>query len=60
MVSDYKIKIKKLEQDIAFLNTNVTRLETQLTRYRTAAEESERIEDELKAEKRKTQREVCH
>lgn len=31
-----------------------------MLRYRTAAENAERIEDELKAEKRKLQREVTH
>lgn len=34
------------------------RLEGQVVRYKTAAENAERIEDELKAEKRKLQREV--
>lgn len=43
----------------------VTRLEGQVMRYKTAAENSEKVEDELKAEKRKLQREVaafpaCH
>ena len=36
----------------------VARLETQVTRFRVAAETSEKSEDELKAEKRKLQREV--
>lgn len=36
----------------------VIRLESQVTRYRSAAENAEKIEDELKAEKRKLQREV--
>lgn len=33
-------------------------MEGQVARYKTAAENAERIEDELKAEKRKLQREV--
>lgn len=37
----------------------VTRLEGQVTRYKTAAENAEKVEDELKAEKRKLQREVA-
>lgn len=36
----------------------VIRLESQVARYRSAAENAEKIEDELKAEKRKLQREV--
>lgn len=37
----------------------VTRLEGQVMRYKTAAENSEKVEDELKAEKRKLQRGVA-
>lgn len=36
----------------------VARLESQVIRYKSAAETSEKIEDELKIEKRKLQREV--
>lgn len=36
----------------------VTRLEGQVTRYKSAAENAEKVEDEMKAEKRKLQREV--
>jgi hypothetical protein len=36
----------------------VARLETQVARFQTAAETAERAEEELKAEKRKLQREV--
>ncbi len=60
LVSDYKFKLKKSEQEVSVLQGNVARLETQLTRYRTAAEEAEKLEDELKADKRKSQREVCY
>lgn len=41
-----------------FFAFQVTRLEGQVTRYKSAAENSEKVEDELKAEKRKLQREV--
>lgn len=56
-VSDYKFKLKKSEQEIATLQASVVRLEGQVTRYKTASEEGEKVEDELKAEKRKLQRE---
>ncbi len=36
----------------------ITRLEGQVSRYKTSADNSEKVEDELKAEKRKLQREV--
>lgn len=36
----------------------INRLEGQVLRYKTAAENAEKVEDELKAEKRKLQREV--
>lgn len=38
--------------------TQVIRLEAQVTRYKSAAENAEKVEDELKVEKRKLQREV--
>lgn len=36
----------------------INRLEGQVTRYKSSADNAEKIEDELKAEKRKLQREV--
>ncbi|KAI5624014.1 dentin sialophosphoprotein isoform X17 [Silurus asotus] len=57
-VSDFKFKLVKSEQEITTLEQNVTRLEGQVTRYRSAAENAEKVEDELKAEKRKLQREL--
>ncbi|XP_059583169.1 leucine-rich repeat flightless-interacting protein 1 isoform X7 [Alligator mississippiensis] len=57
-ISDLKFKLAKSEQEITALEQNVIRLEGQVTRYKTAAENAERIEDELKAEKRKLQREL--
>lgn len=38
----------------------MTRLEGQVLRYKSAAENAEKVEDELKAEKRKLQREVVY
>ena len=58
MVSDYNFKLKQSEHEINVLNGNVERLEAQLARHRTAAEESELLEDQLKTERRKMQREV--
>ncbi|XP_034377977.1 leucine-rich repeat flightless-interacting protein 1 isoform X42 [Arvicanthis niloticus] len=57
-ISDLKFKLAKSEQEITALEQNVIRLESQVTRYRAAAENAEKIEDELKAEKRKLQREL--
>ncbi|KAL8183847.1 UNVERIFIED_CONTAM: Leucine-rich repeat flightless-interacting protein 2 [Gekko kuhli] len=57
-VSDLKFKLTKAEQEITALEQNVIRLESQVTRYKTASENAERIEDALKAEKRKLQREL--
>ncbi|XP_078254038.1 leucine-rich repeat flightless-interacting protein 2 isoform X6 [Rhinoraja longicauda] len=57
-LSEYKFKLSKAEQDIATVEQNVARLEGQLHRYKTATENSEKIEDELKAEKRRLQREL--
>lgn len=39
--------------------SQVSRLEGQVLRYKAAAENAEKVEDELKAEKRKLQREVA-
>ncbi|XP_054241212.1 leucine-rich repeat flightless-interacting protein 2 isoform X6 [Indicator indicator] len=57
-ISEYKFKLSKAEQDITTLEQNIGRLEGQVTRYKNAAENAEKIEDELKAEKRKLQREL--
>merc|ERR1711963_871290 len=58
VLDDYKFKLQKSEQDINTLQTNVARLETQVIRFKTAAETAERSEEELKTERRKLQREV--
>ncbi|XP_077440313.1 leucine-rich repeat flightless-interacting protein 2 isoform X10 [Vanacampus margaritifer] len=57
-ISDLKFKLVKSEQEVATLEQNVIRLEGQVTRYRTASESAEIVEDELKVEKRKLQREL--
>ncbi|KAM8789583.1 leucine-rich repeat flightless-interacting protein 1 isoform 4-T4 [Rhynchonycteris naso] len=57
-ISDLKFKLAKSEQEITALEQNIIRLESQVSRYKSAAENAERIEDELKAEKRKLQREL--
>jgi len=41
-----------------FSSVQVARLESQVIRYKSASESAEKIEDELKVEKRKLQREV--
>nr|CAD7604407.1 unnamed protein product [Timema genevievae] len=46
------------KQDVSTLQANVVRLESQVIRYKSASESSEKGEDELKVEKRKLQREV--
>ncbi|KAK7154130.1 hypothetical protein R3I94_007484 [Phoxinus phoxinus] len=57
-VNDLKFKLVKSEQEVTALEQNVTRLEGQVTRYKAVSENSEKVEDELKAEKRKLQREL--
>nr|XP_012611099.1 leucine-rich repeat flightless-interacting protein 1 isoform X21 [Microcebus murinus] len=57
-ISDLKFKLAKSEQEITALEQNVIRLESQVARYKSAAENAEKVEDELKAEKRKLQREL--
>ncbi|KAM4592130.1 leucine-rich repeat flightless-interacting protein 2 isoform 9-T11 [Odontesthes bonariensis] len=57
-ISEYKFKLSKAEQEIGTMEQNISRLEGQVSRYKAAADNSEKIEDELKAEKRKLQREL--
>ncbi|XP_046794112.1 leucine-rich repeat flightless-interacting protein 2 isoform X26 [Gallus gallus] len=57
-ISEYKFRLSKAEQDITTLEQNIGRLEGQVARYKNAAENAEKVEDELKAEKRKLQREL--
>ncbi|XP_020295743.1 leucine-rich repeat flightless-interacting protein 2 isoform X2 [Pseudomyrmex gracilis] len=58
LLADYKFKLQKAEQDTSTLQATVARLESQVIRYKSAAEASEKSEDELKVEKRKLQREI--
>ncbi|XP_046678856.1 leucine-rich repeat flightless-interacting protein 2 [Homalodisca vitripennis] len=58
LLGDYKFKLQKAEQDVNTLQATVARLESQVVRYKSAAETSEKLEDELKLEKRKLQREL--
>ncbi|XP_028278828.1 leucine-rich repeat flightless-interacting protein 2 isoform X5 [Parambassis ranga] len=57
-ISEYKFKLSKAEQEMGTMEQNINRLEGQVSRYKTAADNSEKVEDELKAEKRKLQREL--
>ncbi|RZF49057.1 hypothetical protein LSTR_LSTR012122 [Laodelphax striatellus] len=57
LISDYKFRLQKADQDNSTLQATVARLESQVVRYKTAAEVAEKVEDDLKAEKRKLQRE---
>nr|XP_020453767.1 leucine-rich repeat flightless-interacting protein 2 isoform X11 [Monopterus albus] len=57
-ISEYKFKLSKAEQEMATMEQNIGRLEGQVSRYKAAADNSEKVEDELKAEKRKLQREL--
>ncbi|XP_066535105.1 leucine-rich repeat flightless-interacting protein 2 isoform X2 [Hoplias malabaricus] len=57
-LSEYKFKLSKAEQEMGTMEQNINRLEGQVSRYKAAADNSEKVEDELKAEKRKLQREL--
>ncbi|KAI4789306.1 hypothetical protein KUCAC02_035322, partial [Chaenocephalus aceratus] len=57
-ISDLKFKLVKSEQEVTTLEQNVIRLDGQVSRYKGASENAEKIEDELKVEKRKLQREL--
>ncbi|XP_014896449.1 leucine-rich repeat flightless-interacting protein 2 isoform X4 [Poecilia latipinna] len=57
-ISEYKFKLSKAEQEMGTMEQNISRLEGQVARYKAAADNSEKVEDELKAEKRKLQREL--
>ncbi|XP_041434346.1 leucine-rich repeat flightless-interacting protein 2-like [Xenopus laevis] len=57
-ISDLKFKLTKSTQEVTALEQNIIRLESQLTRYKDSSENAEKIEDELKAEKRRLQREL--
>lgn len=58
LIADYKYKLTKSEQEIASLQASLARSETQVIRYKSTADAAEKVEAELKIERRKLQREV--
>nr|XP_043872166.1 leucine-rich repeat flightless-interacting protein 2-like isoform X4 [Solea senegalensis] len=58
LISELKFRLVRCEQEVTVLQHNVIRLEGQVTRYKSASEKSEMLEDELKVENRKLQREL--
>jgi hypothetical protein len=58
MIADYKYKLQKAEQEIASLQASLARSESQVIRYKSTADASEKAEADLKIERRKLQREV--
>lgn len=58
VIADYKYKLTKAEQEIASLQANLARSESQVIRYKSTADATEKAEAELKIERRKLQREV--
>lgn len=58
LISDFKYKLQKSEQEIASLQASLARSETQVIRYKSTAEAAEKAETDLKVERRKLQREV--
>lgn len=60
LIADYKYKLTKAEQEIASLQASLARSETQVIRYKSTADAAEKVEAELKVERRKLQREVNH
>lgn len=58
LLAEYRYKLQKAEQEIASLQSTLARSDTQLLRYKTTADASEKAEGELKIERRKLQREV--
>jgi len=57
-MDDYKFKMQKSDQEILTLQANVARLESQVGRFKTAADTAEQAEENLKSERRKMQREL--
>lgn len=58
LIADYKFKLTKAEQEIATLQASLARSETQVIRYKSTADATEKAEADLKIERRKLQREV--
>uniref|UniRef100_A0A1A8MAH9 Leucine rich repeat (In FLII) interacting protein 1b n=2 Tax=Nothobranchius pienaari TaxID=704102 RepID=A0A1A8MAH9_9TELE len=57
-MSDLKFKLVKSEQEVTALEQNVIRLEGKVSRYKSESENAQKMEDELKVEKRRLQREL--
>lgn len=57
-LSEMRFKLQKSEQETSSLQAVVARLESQVVRYKSAAEASEKSEEALKTDRRKLQREV--
>lgn len=57
LITDYKYKLQKAEQEIANLQASLARSESQVIRYKSTAEAAEKAESDLKIERRKLQRE---
>uniref|UniRef100_S4RZA7 Uncharacterized protein n=1 Tax=Petromyzon marinus TaxID=7757 RepID=S4RZA7_PETMA len=57
-LSEYKYKLAKSEQEKATLEKNILRLQGQISRHKAAADGAEKEEDELKADRRRLQREL--
>ncbi|XP_055620359.1 leucine-rich repeat flightless-interacting protein 2 isoform X2 [Toxorhynchites rutilus septentrionalis] len=60
LITDYKYKLQKAEQEIANLQASLARSESQVIRYRSTAEAAEKAESDLKIERRKLQREISY
>uniref|UniRef100_A0A6M2DLU5 Putative lrrfip family n=1 Tax=Xenopsylla cheopis TaxID=163159 RepID=A0A6M2DLU5_XENCH len=56
-LSEMRFKLQKSEQETSSLQAVVARLESQVVRYKSAAEASEKSEEALKTDRRKLQRE---
>lgn len=57
-ITEYRFKLQKAEQEITTLQSSLARAETQVIRYKSTADASEKSETELKRQKAKLQREV--
>merc|ERR1719384_2568334 len=58
LLEEYKFRISKSDQEVATLEANVQRLESQVVRYKKASETAEMNEENLKSDRRKMQREL--
>jgi leucine-rich repeat flightless-interacting protein 2 len=58
LLEEYKFKLKHSEQELNYLRTVISRLESQLERYKTLSKEADKRENELILEKRQLLKEV--